>query len=124
LFSGEITLNNNSVVTTTGTTIPTDAYIKSGSIIEFDIAGASITEEIAGNSSKSYVAVADTTNIKNNASQGSTTSTQLRITGTRGSNAASNGFTWVYNKTSDGTSSGSLTLTNSYIVSGKPLLYQ
>jgi hypothetical protein len=124
----QVGIADNATITAvaTGATIGATSILESGVVIEFDIAGASITEEIAGNSSKGYVVLADTTNIKNNTSQGTTATTQLRMLGSKASPTpgATDGLVWKYVSTLDGSTVDNLTISDSYIVSGKSLLYQ
>jgi len=70
------------------------------------------------------VLLADTTNVKDNTTQGTTATTQVRMLGSKAAVATNNALTWSYIRTLNGSSSGSLTFSDSYIVSGKSLLYQ
>jgi hypothetical protein len=124
----QVALLDNTVPTliASNPTVGATSAIESGQVINFDISGASITEEIAGNNSKGYVVLADTTNIKNNSSQGTTATTQIRMLGSKASATpvATDGLQWSYTSTSDGTVVDNQTISDSYIVTGKSLLYQ
>jgi len=94
-----------------------------GTIIEFDL--SALNEEIAAGSSKSFVVIADTTNMKDNTQQGTTAVSKLDILGTSGvEDPNTNGFFWSYTRTTDGSSSGLLSISESYPVHASPLRYE
>ena len=97
--------------------------VSSGSVLEVNIA-AVMHEEIAARSSKAYVLLADTTQIKNT-SISSSASTQVRMLGQKASPVSTftDGLVWSYTRTATGQQSGALTISDSYIVPGKNLLY-
>ncbi len=97
------------------------AVLESGQVIQFTMPSG---EQVAINSTNGYVLLADTTSIKDNSAQGTTATTAVRILGSKAVSSASNGFTWSYIRTANGSSSGSIDLSDSYIVTGKSILYQ
>jgi hypothetical protein len=118
-------LDNASITAVaTGAAVGATTILESGQVIEFNIAAA-LTEEVPSVSSKSYVLLADTTTMKTTATQ-STATSQVRMLGSKAdaTGTAADGLTWSYLQTADGLTSGSLTISDSYIVSGKSLLYQ
>jgi len=104
-----------------------EATLESGQVFQFNLdtanGGATLAEEIAGNSEKAYVVMADTTNIKNNTQQGTTATTLIRMLGAKAVSAATNALTWHYRLSSSGNDSGALTLSDSYIMTGTSLSY-
>ncbi len=78
--------------------------------------------------SKAYVLVADTTHMKDNSSSGTMVATTVRLLGNRADETRDNavgttdGLTWSYTK-SDNTLSPLHTISDSYIVTGKSILY-
>jgi hypothetical protein len=125
-------LGNPTLVTPTGATcgigpgdvIPTNCILPSGSIIEFDLDAALVFEEIGGNSKKGYTVIADTVRIKNTSVYGTATS-QVRMLGQKASlnMQDTDGLGWSFSRTFDGQSSGMMTISDSYIIAGKNLLY-
>jgi len=108
-------------VTTTNPTLAASSLLESGAVIEFDLDAAGLREEIDSGSSKAYVVLADTTNIKNTGAQGATASSLVRMLGNKATVGANNSLTWHYRLTSNGLDSGALTLSDSYIVTGTNL---
>ncbi|MFH0928703.1 MAG: hypothetical protein V1821_04505 [bacterium] len=103
------------------------SILESGAVVEFDLALAGLNEEISAGASKGYVFLADTTRIKDNSQNGSTASTQARLLGSKASPAGTpvtDGLEWTYIRTADNGAMGALTISDSYIVSGKAITYQ
>lgn len=97
-----------------------DSLLESGSVIEFNIADALI-EEVAAGSSRSYVLVADTTNIKDTIEESSAT-TRVRMLGTKAALDETNALSWRYTRTI-GARTPEFTISDSYQVSTQPILY-
>jgi hypothetical protein len=97
------------------------AVLESGQIIQVALPTG---EQIAIGSTNGYVLLADTTQIKDNSLQGTTATTAVRMLGSKAVAGASNSFTWSYTRTPNGSTSGNIDLSDSYIVAGKSLLYQ
>ncbi len=103
-------------------TLADTTIVTSGQVIEFTLP---TNEQIAVNGTNGYVLLADTTNIKNNSTTGTTATTLVRMLGAKAvSTATDNALTWSYKRTADNSPSGDLTISDSYIVTGKFLLYQ
>jgi hypothetical protein len=106
-------------VTTSGTGAAyAGGLVQSGTVIEFVFTSV---EEIAAGTSKQYVVLANTTNIKNNTGDNSA-STQVRMKGSKARVSADNALSWQYTRT-NGSDSSVFTLSDSYIVSGKNIQY-
>lgn len=103
------------------------AIFESGAVVGFDLSTA---DTIGVGSSKGYMLLADSTRIKDNTTSGSTASSTVRLLGNRAdkdtdtSLNATNGLHWNYTRTTGAAASASAhTISDSYIVTGKTILY-
>lgn len=96
------------------------SILESGAVIGFNLAES--PDIISPNTPKGYVVTANTTRIKDN-TRNTTASTTVRMLGARAAEDSSNGLTWYYTRTT-GTDTADLTLSDSYIVTEKTLIYR
>lgn len=106
-------------------TLSSTAVLESGQVVGFTFV---TPVAISGGSSRAYALLADTNRIKDPNTANTTASTTVRMLGNRADQTTdaaagtTNGLTWNYSRTTGGTSA-SHTLSDSYPVTGKSIIF-